>query len=133
MVCISSYRCELIPENDNCTELLSGNCYAPNAIDNSILNFVEGNIIVASRAAHEECTLFSDVLLCLYKYPPCDASTSELLPLCPETCWEAHRVFEVCAESIYFIAENFNCSDAKTYYGNPPPHVNVSTTSCSKL
>lgn len=129
----SSYRCELIPENDNCTEILLGKYYAPNAVDTSILNLIRQTNILASIADHKACTLFFNGILCFYNYPPCDTSTSELLPLCAERCWEVYQLFELCSKLINFIIINFNCTVAETYYGIVPPHVKVSTTSCSKF
>ena len=133
MVCISSYRCELIPENDSCTELLLGKYYAPNVIDHSILNFVRQSIILESIADYKTCTMFVNALLCFYNYPPCDTSTSELLPLCAERCSEVYKLFELCGELLSFLLVNFNCSFAENYYGDIPPYVKVSTTSCSEL
>ena len=127
------YRCKLLPENDDCTELLSGKYYAPDVVDTTILNYVAQANILGSVANHEGCILFFNVILCFYKYPPCDMNTLELLPLCTERCKELYKLFDVCGELINFIIVNFNCSVAESYYLCVPPHVKVSTTSCSKL
>ena len=132
MVYIFSYRCKLIPENDNCTGILSGKYYAPGALDTTVLTFVQQTNIVESISNHEGCILFFHVILCFYTYPPCDVNTSELLPLCTERCLELPELFEVCG-LINFINTDFNCSVFETYYDIVPPNLKVSTTSCSKF
>ena len=118
-----SYRCKLIPENHSCTGILSGKYYAPDALDASVPNFIQQTNLIESFANHEGCTLFFNLLLYLFTYPPCDVNTSELLPLCTERCPESYRLFEGCGVII-----DFNCSIPTTYYDIAAPHVKVSTT-----
>ena len=134
MVYIFCYRCTLIPENDNCTGILSDKYYVPDAsyVDNSILNFVQHSDIVELIANHEGCILFFNVILCFFKYPPCDVNTSELLPLYTERCSELHELLEPC-ELIKFINTDFNYSSVTTFFSALPPNLKVSTTSCSKF
>jgi len=124
-----SYRCNLIPENNTCNELLLYKHYVEDTVDTSILGLIDLNTI--DEVLEEEiCRLFFRVIVCFYEFPPCDTNSSKLLTLCPERCWELHRIFEICGKFVNFIIINFNCSIPQTYYGNA--HVAVSNTSCSK-
>ena len=132
MVYLYIRRCKVIPENDNCTRILSGEYYAPNALDTGTLNLVQQFIILDSIKDSEACTIFFNGILCFYNFPPCDPDTSQLLPICPGRCEELHRLFEFCGKLINFIIINFDCSDPATYYGTVPGDASVSTTACSK-
>ena len=104
--------------------------YVEDTVDTSILGLIDLNTI--DEVLEEEiCRLFFRVIVCFYEFPPCDTNSSKLLTLCPERCWELHRIFEICGKFVNFIIINFNCSIPQTYYGI----VNVaavSNTSCSK-
>ena len=101
---------------------------APDVLDNSVPNFIQQTNLIESLANHEGCTLFFNLLLCLFTYPPCDVNTAELLTLCTERCPDIYRLFEGCGLII-----DFNCSIATTYYDIALPYVKVSTTNCSKF
>ena len=130
-ICI--YRCKVIPENDNCTRILSGKYYyVPNAVDTNIFDLVKNINIFDSIKDNEACTTFYNGVLCFYNFPPCEPDTFQLLPLCPGRCEEIHRLFEFCGELVNFIVVTLNCSDPISYYGNIPVDINVSTATCSK-
>jgi len=103
--------------------------YVADTINDDILGIINLNTIDEIFKDSEACRSFSRIVICFYEFPPCDTYSSELLPLCPERCWEIERVFEACGELTNFIVENLlNCSDPYTYYGS----ATVSNTNCSK-
>ena len=126
---IFSYRCKLIPENNNCTKLLPGKYYVPDAVDNSIFDFIGRTNLLESITEYRACAVLYDAITCFYKYPPCDTNNSLILPVCIERCGEIHKIIEICGELINVMIK-FNCSIPETYFSS---NLRFSTTSCSKL
>ena len=126
-----------MPENNNCTKLLSEKYYAPDSVDTSILDFIRRTNVLESITEYRACAVLYDAIACYYNYPPCDTNNSLILPLCIERCGEIHEIFEICTELLSFMLSEFNCSIPETYF---PPYIfqrhfppYFSTTSCSKL
>lgn len=91
------------------------------------------------------CQSFFGAFLCFFEFPPCNVSTSELLPICLDRCPEMQEAHRYCFQGVNStivdpkkyptlrnIIDNFNCSVPETYYFSNDS-VLISTTSCSKL
>ena len=138
------YRCEQIPTDNECREVLSDDYYVLRDLV-LVPEFVrELQIIVDALQQSELCTKFLRILFCFYNFPSCDSSTSEALPVCLEKCPEIDSVLDECRSVVDLptvqllpgiapYIENYNCTDPRTYYPDIPSDTRISNTSCSKL
>jgi len=128
---VFSYRCKLIPENNSCSELLLYKHYIEDAVDTSLFDVLGLNTLGEVFEDSETCRIFFEVIVCFYKFSPCDTNSSKLLPFCLERCWEFDRIIETCGELVSLILSfYYNCFDPETYF--PSAQVAISNTSCSK-
>jgi len=128
---VFSYRCNLIPENNSCNELLLYKHYVKDAVDTSFLGIITLGTVDGAFEDAEICRIFSRVIICFYEFTPCDTNSSKLLPICTEWCSELDRIIKTCGDLVNINFRNYyNCLNPDTYY--PSPQVAISTTSCSK-
>jgi len=105
--------------------------YAKVTVGTNLLDILDLDTIDEIFKDFEICRLLPRLIICFYKFIPCDTNSSKLLPLCPERCGEIDRIFEICGEVVNILVKNYyNCSIPQTYYGKA--HVAVTNTSCSK-
>ena len=84
------------------------------------------------EAVSLNCTSALTFLSCYYIYPPCDSTTMDVLPLCPELCDDLTALVQKCLETVpenelSTILMNFNCSNTSTYL---PSFVHMDRTQC---
>ena len=116
--------------------------YAPNVTVITESNFRNIITLIEAIEISESCETLTSVLLCAYSFPSCDFNTSQLLPICPESCEVIDQLFEICRQfvsnqtlqlipALRPLLEMFNCSNPLTYFSVQTKFI--SETMCNDL
>ena len=126
-----------MPEDETCLSQLRTSFYAPAAIMFTDQLSEEFRTIIRRLDVSDPCRGYITFVLCVHRFPACNATTGLLLSLCTTVCANLNNIIETCS-SEYFIGDpnfpamnqlfnTFTCADPASYYNFPRLNQYVDT------
>ena len=119
-------RCIEVPD-ETCSTQLPRYHYAPNALQYTEELSNEFADLIKQYDLFHVCRSFITIIVCVSRFPICNATTGQLTPICPDLCPTIESTFVECAldsledyPSLTELFNSFRCHQPASYFNNLP-------------
>ena len=136
--------CIAIPGDETCLPQLPYSFYAPNTFDLTNKLFREIQIILGELDPFNDCRRFINSVVCVLRFPACNATSGRILPICPDLCSFIDGVIIARCSSEFFannpnfsavndLLNRFECLQPQSYYNFPAQYIENASVECSNF
>ena len=121
-------RCIEIPD-ETCLTQLPYFYYAPNAFQYTEELSDEFGELISQYDLFHVCRSFITIVDCVFRFPLCNDTSGQLIPICPDLCPTIDSTFVECSAdfledypSLNQLFNSFKCLEPASYFSNLPLH-----------
>ena len=141
---VPACSCTKFPPEDFCSDALLSTHYAPSTLGISVnLDDLTDEVKkIRNLPEFTKCLELINTLICIITYPPCNASTEKLIPICESKCLSIDAQIPRCLlylennllmtdfPLVEELLRSVECDEPESYYNFPSHYIETNSTDC---